>query len=97
MIAQALDLLDGFLRHIVLKITAARDHVAAEDELLPHHDAQLIADIVKIVRFVIAAAPLADHVHMRVARRFQNLAVAFRCDPVRGSYRTELRPRPWQK
>ena len=68
MIAQAFDLVDGFLLHIVLERGAARTHIPAEHEFLPHHDPQFIADIVKIIRLVDAAAPLAHHVHVRVAR-----------------------------
>ena len=74
MIAQALDLVDRFLPDVFLEGYVTRNHVAAEHEFLPNHDAELVADVVKIVRLVISAAPLTNHVHVRVAGGLQNVA-----------------------
>lgn len=39
-------------------------HGAGEHEVLPHHDAQLVGELVEHVRLVHAAAPDAQHVHV---------------------------------
>src|SRR5262249_44654789 len=77
MIAQALDLIDSFLADILLKCRITWNHIAAKHEFLPHHDPQLIAYIVKILRLVIRATPCPHHIHVRVSRRLQNLPVSF--------------------
>src|ERR1700736_4782662 len=82
MIAQTLDLLDRFLPDVYLERNVAGNHVAAEREFLPDHNSQLIADIVEIVGFVVAAAPFANHVHVRVASGLKDLAMNLRCDSV---------------
>ena len=43
-----------------------RVHPAAEHEVLPDQDAQLVAGVVEGVVLVDAAAPDAEHVHVRV-------------------------------
>jgi len=68
MIAEALYLLDGLFAHVLLKRQVTGHHVAAEHELLPNHKAQLVADVVEVVALVNAAAPLAHHVHVGIAR-----------------------------
>ena len=83
MVPQPRDLVDRLLPHAILKFRAARHHVAAEHEFLPHQNPQLVANIVEIVGLVISAAPLAHHVHMRVSCRLQNLPVNLRSHPVR--------------
>src|SRR5271154_4734438 len=83
MIPQPLDLIDGFLPHIFLKGNVARNHVASEHEFLPNHNAEFIADIVEIVGLVVTAAPLANHVHVRVAGGLKNLAMNLRSYAVR--------------
>jgi hypothetical protein len=60
---------------VQLEGIGARLPVVAEHEVLPDHDAQLIADCVELVRLVIAAAPVADYIHIGVARRLQNAAI----------------------
>src|SRR3977135_1016977 len=57
MIAQALHLLDHLLPHTFLKGGISRDHGSAEHEILPDHDAQFIADVIEVVRLVVAAPP----------------------------------------
>ncbi len=80
MIAQALDLLDHLLPHTFLKGGISRDHGSAEHEILPDHDAQLIADVIEVIRLVVASAPVPDHVHVSIARRLQNLPMLRRRD-----------------
>src|SRR5579863_7149965 len=75
MIAQALDLVDGLLPYIFLKGNVAWNHIAAEHEFLPHHDAQFIADIVKVAGLVVTASPFTDHIHVRISRILENLAM----------------------
>src|ERR1700746_1896594 len=83
MIPQPRYLLDRFLPYIVLKVQIAGNHVAAEHEFLPNHNAELVAKNVKVIRFLIPAAPLTHHSHVGRALRFQNLTVAFRSHAVR--------------
>src|ERR1700687_1665613 len=73
MITQALHLLDHLLPHVFLEGGISRDHGSAEHEILPDHDAQFVADVIEVVRFVIPAAPVPDHVHVSISRRLQNL------------------------
>ena len=75
MIAQAPELVLGFLRNALLEGVGARLPIVAEHEILPDHDAQLVADVVELLGFVIAAAPVPDHVHVGVFSRLQHLAV----------------------
>src|ERR1700733_15619948 len=75
MIAQTHDLLDCFLAHVILKRSVAGDHVSAKHEFLPDHNSEFVADVEEIVGFVIASAPLADHIHVRVPSRPKNSAV----------------------
>ncbi len=80
-IAQTLDLLRSFFANVLLKCQVARHHVAAEHELLPDHQAQFVAEIVEVVALVNAAAPLAHHVHVSVARGLENLPLLRGRDP----------------
>src|SRR4029077_18632683 len=80
MIAQALHLLDHLLPDILLKGRISRDHGSSEHEILPDHDAQFIADVIEVVRLVVATAPVPDHVHVSISRRLQNLPMLRRRD-----------------
>src|SRR6185437_8184977 len=73
MIAQALYLLDRLDAHVVAERLAGRRDGAAEHEVLPHHQPQLVGHRVEVIRQVIAAAPDAQHVHVGVARRLEQL------------------------
>src|SRR4029079_2877030 len=74
MIAEPLDLLGRFLANVFLYRRGAGDNGATEHEVLPDENAELIADVVKVVGFVIAAAPMAHHVHGRGFCGLQDLA-----------------------
>ena len=78
MIAQPPKLVFGFLLHVQLEGVGAGLPVVAEHEVLPDHDAELVADVIELVGFVVAAAPVADHVHVGVHRRLQDLAILLR-------------------
>src|SRR5690606_5261277 len=52
-------------------------------EVLPDHDAELVARVVEGVVLVDPAAPDAQHVHVRLARLPDAPAVALACDAVR--------------
>ena len=80
MIAQPLDLFRHFLADVFLKGGIAGHHGSAKHEILPDHDSQLIADVIEIVGFVVAAAPVADHIHVSIAGRLQNLPMLRRRD-----------------
>jgi hypothetical protein len=57
--------------------------VAGEHEVLPDHQPHLVAEVVEPVRLVPAPAPDADHVHVGVTGRLQEVAHALRRDPAR--------------
>ena len=71
---QARDILANFRRHFGQEFFGCRIHLAREHEVLPDHQAEFIAQIVKPVRLVAAAAPDAQHVHVRVDGRLQQIA-----------------------
>src|ERR1700681_1428695 len=83
MVPQPLDLLNRFFANILLEGDAPRNDVSTKHKLLADHDAQFIADIVKVVGLVVTATPFSDHVHMGVASRLKNLAVNIRRHAVR--------------
>ncbi|OQC22779.1 MAG: hypothetical protein BWX70_03034 [Verrucomicrobia bacterium ADurb.Bin070] len=81
-----------FRAHLLQKRAVRGIQRARKHEVVPDHQAQLVAKLVKGVILELAAAPQTDHVHVRVARRRQQVAVALRCltlrqtvtgDPVR--------------
>ena len=75
MIAKTLYLLSGFLANVFLEREIAGNHGAAEHEVLPDENAELITDVVKVVGFVVAAAPVADHVHVGVLGGLEDLTM----------------------
>ena len=75
MVPQTLYLIDRLLPHIVEKCSVARIHVAAEHKVLPDNESEFVADVVEVVVFVDPASPLADHVHIGVARGLKDLAI----------------------
>src|SRR5580704_15373234 len=66
-IAETGDLVFGFLLDVLAEPIGAWLPVVAEHEVLPDHDAQFVADVVELVGLVVAAAPVADHIHVGVA------------------------------
>src|SRR5205085_6578856 len=80
MIPQTLDVIRGLGADVVQESLVARIHAAREHELLPDEQAKLVAEAVELVRLVDAAAPDAQHVHVRVPRGFEELAVSLRRD-----------------
>ena len=64
-------------RHVGQEILGGGVKVAGEHEILPDHQAQLVAQVIKPVRLIAPAAPDADHVHVRVHRRAQQVAGGF--------------------
>ncbi len=75
MIAQAANLVLCLGFDVLLEVVGARLPVIAEHEVLPHHEPEFVADRIELVGLVVAAAPVADHVHVGIARRLQNAPV----------------------
>ena len=46
---------------------------AGKHEILPDEDAVFVTDVIKGIRFIIAAAPDADHIHMRMPAILEQL------------------------
>ncbi len=75
MVAQPAHIVDRFLADIVEQGLVVRIHRAGEHEVLPHQDAVPVAQVVDIVVLVDAAAPDAQHVHVRIGSRADDLVV----------------------
>ncbi len=75
MIAQPLHVIGGFLPHVVQKPLITGVEAAAKHEILPKKNSHLIAKFVEIVTLINTATPHPQHVHVAVARRFQQLPV----------------------
>ena len=58
---------------IIKEIARRRIEIAGEHEVLPHHQAKSIADVVEPVMLVEAAAPDADDVHIGINGRLQQI------------------------
>src|SRR5262249_4938153 len=59
----------------VEKLLRRRVHAASKHEILPDHDSHLVAQLVKLVRFVNAASPNAQHVHVAVVHGLEQETV----------------------
>ena len=72
MVAQTAHLLRDLRLHIPGKLLDL-DRVgrAGEHEILPHAEAQLVAEVIEDVRLVNSAAPYANHVHVGIGRRLE--------------------------
>ena len=82
MIAQTAHLVLSLSFDVELEcIGAGRD--VGKHEILPHHDAELITQGVELICLVIATSPVANHVHVGVARRLKDSAVICRSDAAR--------------
>jgi hypothetical protein len=67
-VAQAPHVVDGLAAHVLEEGVVARIHAAGEHEVLPDEDAELVREVVEAIVLVDAAAPDAQHVHVRVGR-----------------------------
>ncbi len=67
MISEPLHIVDRLGANVIQKFLRRRIHAASEHEILPHEDSHFVAQLVKQVRFVNAAAPDAQHIHVAVA------------------------------
>src|ERR1039458_348589 len=72
MIAQPLRLLDSFVAHVVLKRQVAWNHRTAEDELLPDHQAEFVAEVVEGIALIVASAPHPNEVEVGIVRGLQD-------------------------
>ena len=66
MISQPRHVIEGFMPDVIQKLRSCWIHAAGEHEFLPDQNSHFIARIVKIVALVDAAAPDAQHVHVRL-------------------------------
>src|SRR5882762_10776572 len=75
MISQSLDVINSLLPHVVKKLLSTGIHAAGKHKVMPDENAHLVAEFVKIVALVNAATPYAQHVHVRITNRFEQLAI----------------------
>src|SRR5437870_13187854 len=87
MIPQTLYVIDSFLADIIEKFLIAGIHAASEHEILPNQNAQLVAEVVKVVTLVNAAAPNTHHVHVCVVHGLKQLAILLLRDARRKTIR----------
>ena len=83
MVAESLDLVNRLLSNIFLEGYVPGNHVPAEHEFLPNHDAEFIADIVEIIGLIVTSAPFTNHIHVRVASGLEYVAMYLRSYTVR--------------
>ena len=76
MVAQALDLVLGFLPHVLEELRCRGVQRAGKHEVVPDQDPLFVAQVVEVVALVLAAAPDAEHVHVRRDRARQQVVVA---------------------
>ncbi len=57
MIAQTLDVIDGFLTYVVEELLITRVHAASEHKILPDEDSHFVAKFIEVVTLVNASAP----------------------------------------
>src|SRR5947209_17781421 len=87
MIPQTLYVIDSFLADIIEKLLIAGIHAASEHEILPNQNAQLVAEVVKVVALVNPAAPNTHHVHVCVMHGSKQLAILLLSDASRKTIR----------
>ena len=61
---QPLDVINQFGSDIFFKFIAELIHSAGEHEILPYHQTQLVAQVIKIIAGIAAAAPYPDGVEV---------------------------------
>ena len=67
MITQPFHIVDRFGANVIEKLLIRGIHAASEHEILPDKDSHFVAQLIKLVSFVNAAAPHAQHIHIAVA------------------------------
>ena len=80
MVAQTLDVVDGFHAHVLQQRPFGRVDRTGVHEILPDQDALTVAKLIEIVVFVDAAAPDPEHVHIDVDRVLDRALVGFGSD-----------------
>ena len=74
MVAKAPNLIVRLAGNILFICVGSRRPNVGEHKVLPYHNSEFVADLVKLVGLVISAAPDANHIHVRVAGRQEVLA-----------------------
>src|SRR5437868_452496 len=75
MVAQSFHIVDRLSTNVIEKFLICRIQAARKHELLPDHDSHLIAQLIKLVSFVDAAAPDSQHVHVAVVYRLDEKSI----------------------
>src|SRR5258705_2524760 len=75
MISQSLDVINCLLPYIVKKLLSTGIHAAGKHKVLPDENAHFVAEFVKVVALVNASTPYAQHVHVRITNRLEQLIV----------------------
>ena len=76
MVAQADDIVDGFLTDILQTFCCHRICAASEHEVLPNQNAVFVTKVVEKIILVDAAAPDTEHIHVGIDRIEDCLFVA---------------------
>ena len=92
MVAARLDDLFRFPPDRVEKLFRLRCRFTCEHEVLPDHQAELVAILEKVVVFVNASAPAADHVASEIGEKIKVFSYAFRRFAVNGVGGNPVRP-----
>ena len=78
MALQPPNLMGDFPSHLSQELVRSGVHGAGEHEVVPDEKAQGVAEVIEAVLFELPAAPEADHVHIRIPGRCQQLPVPLR-------------------
>src|SRR6266850_3860181 len=75
MISQSLDVINCLLPYVVKKLLSTGIHAAGKHKVMPDENAHLVTEFVEIVALVNASTPYAQHVHVRITNRLEQLTV----------------------
>src|SRR5712691_12125689 len=75
-VPQTLDIINRLLSDIFQKIMVRGIKAASEHEILPDQNSHLVAKLVEIVALIDPATPNAEHVHLCVADRSDQIAIS---------------------
>ncbi len=80
MVAQTAHIVDGLLAYVGEKLLVGRISRAGKHEVLPYHDAVLVAEIIQAVILVDSSAPYTYHIHVHILGVKHMLEILLRRD-----------------
>src|SRR4051812_16197410 len=78
--AQAGYIINCFMAHILHKMWVTGVHGSRKHKVLPYHNTQAIAEIVKSIIFINPSSPYPQHITMRLLCRYEEPAIFCFCE-----------------